>query len=315
MRTFATYFAALTAAFTFAISAVMQQRAARQVPEDEALRPGMVKNLLHRRAWLAGVGTMILAYVLQAIALGFGDVAVVEPIVASELIFAVPIAVRRAGERPGRREWVGIVLAAGGVATFLIAARPVGGVTDPDALHWVYGFAPWAAIGAVLVLIARAPEGPRRAGLLGAAAGVSFGLLSLITKSAIGVLTHHGFVGFVTTWQTWILLVVGAGGFFVSQSAYQAAPLASSLPIMDAVEPISAVVLSGFVLGEHVSLAPLDVAVEIAGALATVTGIFLLGRSPLVLSIYESTERRKERGEPARRGADTSTESGVAAST
>ena len=297
MRTFVTYIAALAAAFTFALSAVAQQRSAREVPEEETLRPSMVKDLLKRRTWLLGVGTMVLAYVLQAIALGFGDVAIVEPIVASELIFAVPLAVRRAGKRPGPREWTGVVLAAAGVGAFLIAASPTRGNTTPSIVHLLYGFGPWIIVFVALVLLARGPEGPRRAGLLAAAAGVSFGLLSLLTKSGVSVLTRHGVAALVSTWQPWVLLLIGAAGFLVSQSAYQAAPLASSLPIMDALEPISAVVLAAYVLNERISLAPIDVAVELVGAVATVTGIFLLGRSPLVLAIYETTERSKKRGE------------------
>lgn len=293
MDTLVAYVAALAGAITFALSAVLQQASAREVPEEESLSTGMVADLLRRRVWLAGVGAMVLAYLFQAAALGFGPVALVEPIIVTELIFAVPIAVRQAGKRPGVREWAGMILAAAGVGAFLIAASPSGGTPTPTPLHWLYGFLPWAGISAVLLVVARGPESPKRAGLLAAAAGISFGLLSLVTKSGVSVLTHGGLLGLLESWQPWVLIPLGIGGFLVSQSAYQAAPLASSLPIMDTVEPISAVLFGYYVLGERISLSPVDIAVELTGAIATVVGIFLLGRSPMVLAIYESTERSK----------------------
>lgn len=301
MHTFAAYLAALLAAFTFAMSAVLQQESARKLPDEESLSPKMAAELVRDRSWLAGVGAMVGAYLLQAIALGFGPVAVVEPIIVTELIFAVPIAVRHAGKRPGLREWSGMVLAAAGVGAFLIAAHPSGGQVTPALVRWGYGFVPWAVVAALLVALARGPEGPRRAGLLAAAAGVTFGLLSLLTKSMIGVLTHHGFASMLASWQPWVVLSVGALGFLISQSAYQAAPLASSLPIMDTIEPITAVVLAAYVLRERVSLSTADLAVETAGMAATAAGVFLLGRSPLVLAIYEAGEQKKKRGRGRRR--------------
>lgn len=301
MHTLVAYLAALLAAFTFAMSAVLQQESARKLPEEDSLSPKMAVDLVRDRSWLAGVGAMVGAYLLQAIALGFGPVAVVEPIIVTELIFAVPIAVRHAGRRPGLREWSGMLLAAAGVGAFLVAAHPAGGQATPSILRWGYGFVPWAVVATLLVLASRGPAGPRRAGLLAAAAGVTFGLLSLLTKSMIAVLTHHGFVSMLTSWQPWVVLTVGALGFLVSQSAYQAAPLASSLPLMDTIEPIVAVVLAAYVLREGISLSAADLAVETVGMLGTVVGVFLLGRSPLVLAIYEAGEQRKKRGRGGRR--------------
>lgn len=300
MRLLAAVAAALAAAITFAVSAVLQQRSAQEVSDADAFRPRLMLALLRQPLWIAGVATMDLAYLFQVVALAFGPVAVVEPVVASELIFAVPLAVRHAGRRPGLREWSGMLACAGGVSAFLLAAQPSGGGTHPAPWRWLIGFLPWSVAFAGLVIAGRChPDGTRRAALLGAAAGTSFGLLSLVTKSGVALLGAHGFVAVLTSWQPWVLLAVGAAGFFVGQSAYQAAPLASSLPVMDAVEPIAAVVLSAFVLHENISLSPGALSVEAVAAAATVGGIFLLGRSPLVLAIYASTERARH-DEPSR---------------
>ena len=286
---------ALLAAVVFACSAVLQQRSARSVPEEKSLTLGLLRALWSNRGWLAGVGAMLAAYGLQVLALALGPVALVEPLIATEIVFAVHVAIHLAGQRPGPREWAGMVIAAGGIGAFLVGADPARGLSHATTEHWLVGALPWAVAVVALLAGARGPETPRRAGLLAAAAGVTFGLFSLVTKAALGQLAQHGMAGLSTSWEPEALLVLGLGGFLIGQSAYQAASLASSLPIMDAIEPISAVLLAAYVLDEHLSLSATGLTLEALGAVGAVGGIFILGRSPLVLVLYASTERDKQR--------------------
>ncbi|MDA8288632.1 MAG: hypothetical protein M0014_09290 [Actinomycetota bacterium] len=99
----------------------------------------------------------------------------------------------------------------------------------------------------------------------------------------------------IESWLPWALFVLGALGFFIGQSGFQVALLASSLAVMDALESISAGALSGLVLGKQVQFAPHHLLGELLGAGAVVVGLLLFGRSPLVLAIYESTERDRRR--------------------
>src|SRR5690348_12116202 len=81
--------AALAAAVAFALAAVFQQEAARTADPDSSLSPRLLLILLRRPRWLAGVGLLLCGYGLQALALVNGPVALVQPIVATELAFAV----------------------------------------------------------------------------------------------------------------------------------------------------------------------------------------------------------------------------------
>jgi drug/metabolite transporter (DMT)-like permease len=305
--------AAIGAAMTFAGSAVEQQKAAATAPEDASLKPRLVLDLAHRRPWLLGIGGMIVAYVLQAVALGFSDVSLVEPVVATELVFAVPLAIRARRQHPGVREWAGCALVAGGVATFLISAHPGAGHPHAGAATWLLALLP--AVGAVagLLVLARGPQTRARAMLLGAAAGIANGMVALVTKS-FTVQLGHGVPGAFASWQLYTIFAFGAAGFLFAQSAYQAAPLANSLPVMDALEPLSSIVIAAGVLGEYVDLTPLHVVFELVGAVAALGGVWLLGRSPVVLSIYEQQQERREgTGEPRRTDAPAGGESGAAA--
>lgn len=278
---------ALAAACTFAVSAVLQQHAARLVPASESLTFRLFAGLLRQPVWIAGTGSLILGYILQAVALSLGDVSFVAPIIVTELIFAVPLAARSEHRRPGRREWIGAGCVVTGVGIFLSVASPHGGHPNPAAVVWILMIASCAAVVAFAVLLARGAMAPRRAALLAVAAGVTFGLLAVITKSVTYVANRET-LGLLLSWQLYALLAVGAFGFLFSQTAYQAASLRNSLPVIDALEPTVAVLAASAAFGEHLAHDPASLAVELLGAAIAFAGVFLVGRSSLVLSIYQS---------------------------
>lgn len=196
-------------------------------------------------------------------------------------------------QRLGVEEWVGVVLVAAGVMGFLLASDPTGGRAGADAGRWLLAMLLALSAIAALLVVGRGPQTRARAQLLGAAAGIANGVVALITKSFVAE-RGRDLPGVFASWQLYVLIGFGAAGFLFAQSAYQAAPLAESLPVMDLLEPLSSVVLAVGVLGEHVALAPLHAGIELAGVAAAIAGVVLLGRSPLVLSIYEHQQEHRE---------------------
>jgi len=298
----------LLASLFFSVSSVLQQQVARRAPESESLSVRLLLDLVRKPAWVAGILFAIAAFVCQAVALAFGPVAVVEPLICLELVFALPLAAwmrrrREDGDEQlprhlGPREWLGAGCVAGGVASFLASSAPSGGRPEPSLVTWGEVALPALLLAASGLVLARGPETPRRAMLLAGSAGVCFSLLALVTQSFVALISTGGLDGALASWQPYILLCLGATGFTIAQSAFQSAPLAVSLPVIDSVEPTVAVVLAGFAFGQRLDTAAAAVAVEVGGALLAVAGIWLLGRSPLVLSIYEQQQARKERTGP-----------------
>lgn len=284
---------AVLAAATFALSAALQQRAARQEPEKVALSWRLIADLVRNRLWVAGMGCVLVGYVLQAAAFNFAPIAAVEPVVGIEIVFALPLAARLRHLRLGRREWLGAACVVGGVAAFLALSEPAGGNTAPGLVRWGLVAAPVAALVVAVALVGRARRDSKKAPLLAVSAGLSFGLLALFTQSLVHLISSHGVLGALESWQLYALAVTGPAAFTVAQSAYQAGPLAMSLPILDSIEPVSSVVVAALVFSQHVSVLPAHLAGELAGATLAVTGIFLLARSPLVLSVYRETEKER----------------------
>src|SRR3984957_12539991 len=276
---------ALVAAICFAAAAVLQQRAASLVPASESVRLRLLLDLAKHPVWLTGIGLMIAAYVAQAVALAFDDVAFVEPLIAMELVFALPFAVQSQHRHPTWREWAAAGGVVAGVGLFLSTGVPAGGTSDPGPVVWALIGLPCA--GAVLVLLAAAARtrSAKRAAFLAGAAAICFALLALLTKS-LTFLLGKGVTATVTAWQPYALVAVGIVGFLFSQSSYQAASLESSLPIIDTVEPGLATVLGLVGFREHVPVDVASLAVEALGALLAIAGVYVLGRSALLVEAY-----------------------------
>ncbi len=277
---------ALLAAVSFAFAAVMQQESTQTVSAEKSLHVGLLLDLLHRPKWLLGGLSMLAGFGLQAVALAFGPVAVVQPIVVLELAFAIPFGIFRRCRRAGYREWAGILAVVSGVTIFLLSAQPGKGIQNPPTTDWVASLVPVVAVAALAVVVGGARRGPTRAMFLGSAAGLAFGILSVLTKAVTHLLSINLGRAFVT-WQVYAAIAVGIAALVVSQSAYQAGPLAYSMPFVGVLEPLVAVVIGDVVLGEQVRLTETQFALELAAAAVACAGIILLTTSQTVLSIYE----------------------------
>ena len=285
--------AALGAAISFAFAAVLQQESTQSVSEDKSLTVGLLTELVRRRKWLLGGACLLTGFGLQAVALAYGPVALVQPIVVTELAFAIPLGILRRHRRAGRQEWAGIACVMVGVSIFLLAASPGGGIQEPSNADWLASLVPVGVVAAIAVGFGAARRGPKRAMFLGAAAGLSFGVLAVLTKAVTHLLSTDLARAFVT-WQVYATIAVGIAALIVSQSAYQAGPLAYSMPFVGLLEPLIAVVIGDTVLGEQVRLSPSLFVVEILAAAIACIGIVLLTTSPTVLSIYEERATMEE---------------------
>lgn len=286
--------AALLGATSFAGAAVLQQEATQSVPEEDALKLRLLLELLRRRKWVAGVALMVVGYGLQGVALAFGPVALVQPVIVTELAFAIPLAMWRRRKQPRRRDWIGIFLVLAGIATFLVVADPAAGIADPSMRVWLLSVLPVTAPLAVAIVAATRLHGPSRAMLLGAAAGMAFGLLAVLTK-ALTHLIRQNPARVPASWQLYVVIALGVFALVLSQSAYQAGPLAFSMPFVGVLEPVVAVVIGYTALNEEVHLSLGLFALEAAAAAAAAAGILLLSTSPVVLSIYEDSRRERSR--------------------
>ncbi|MFI6650651.1 DMT family transporter [Streptomyces sp. NPDC050529] len=271
---------AVSAACCLGFGFVLQQAAASHAPRRDYLSPRLLLDLMRVRSWLAGIGLMVCGMVLGALALGKGEVSVVEPLLATNLLFAMALSRHRTGQRLGRQGWSGLWLLAGGVAAFLVAGEPKGGQAVSSPLrHWlVIG----VVVGLALLLTAFAKQSRSAVSpaLLAVAAGLLYGLQDALTRVSGQRLSDDGWAALVMSWQPYAVLVLGVTGLILVQSAFETGPLRMSLPALTAAQPLAGIACGIGFLGDQVRTDTGALAWQAAGLAAIVGGIVLLGLHP-----------------------------------
>jgi drug/metabolite transporter (DMT)-like permease len=269
---------ALLAAVFLAIGIVVRQRATLDVPAEHGVSSVMFLTLVRRPLWWAGTAAAVAGYVFQALALANGSLLLVQPILVSALLFALPMSARLAHRRVTRAEWAWALLLTAALAVFVVLAKPTPG--DYEASLKTSAVGAVVCTGAVLACVGVAVRsvGWRRAVLLAVAVGVLCGVVAVLTKLVMHLLTHEGAMAVVTTPVLYLLALLGVVATLLQQSAFHAGSLQTSVPTMLTLEPVIAVLLGAIVLGEQLDLGRWDAVAIGVAALAMAAGTIALGR-------------------------------------
>ncbi|MEV0248254.1 DMT family transporter [Nocardia sp. NPDC050712] len=273
---------AVVAALLFAVAAVAQQRAAAAVPAGTGLMGALIRN---PRWWAALVGDGG-GYAMQVAALALGPVLLVQPILVSALVFALPLAARLNGRRISARTWATAVALVAALACFLLIGDPTDGNTTAPLGDWVWPLALLLGFVALAVLVGRGGDPARCALLFGAAGGSLFGLGSALTACVAGQF-DRGVLALLTNWQTWALVAAGVAGFYLQQRAFHVGPLAASLPAITVAEPLAAAFVGLTVLDERLRTTGL-------GFLAVAVAVIVMCVTTIRLSRTQAEESTRE---------------------
>ncbi|MFC8382895.1 DMT family transporter [Nocardia sp. NPDC057272] len=243
----ATIACALIAAMLIALGAVAQQRAAAAVPEGTSLLGGLLRS----PRWWSGIVGDTGGYAMQVLALAFGAVLVVQPILVSALVFALPLSARLNGQRITARAAATALILVAALALFLIVGDPTAGEDTAPFREWLVPLA--ILLGVVVAAAVAGLTISSRSGqalALGLAGGALFGTAAALTDRVV-TLFGDGIGAVLGGWQTWTLVAAGLLGVYLQQRAFQAGPLSASLPAATIAEPLAAAFLGLTALDEH----------------------------------------------------------------
>ncbi len=269
----------LLSAFLDALSNVLQQHEAEQVPDEQALRPSLLFSLARRGRWLAGLGVDAGGYATYAAALAIGAVSFVQPIISVSIPISLLLGARLYHRQLLRFDMVAAFLLCAGVAMFLYETDPASGLSVAPFGRWMIAGPVCLAVFALCVGSARVVGAASRAALLGVAAGTSFAVGAVLTKSFVDYL-GQGVFAWVPHWEPYAMAACSITGFLVVQSAFQTGSLGASVGGMGAAQPVVAVVLGVVLLDERVDIAsPFHGVVVLLSLVAAITGILALARA------------------------------------
>ena len=255
---------ALASALFAAASSILQHHSARRAPDGRTHR--LIGHLVTRPLWITGLAAGFLGLILHVVALADGQLAVVQPLLISGVLFALPISAVLEGRRPSGREWLLALVLVAGLAMFLLAARPSVGRVDVDADVLAWSTVTVSAVIVAIALLGMRWANQHRCALLGTAAGVGYGLVAALLKQATAVY-RTGFLHLMTDWPLYTLILVGAAAIGLTQMAYRAGPLAKSMPALTVTDPAASVALGVLAFQERLAGGPLAIALQVIGFL------------------------------------------------
>src|SRR5689334_15598467 len=247
----------------------------------------LIIRLARQPTWLLGIAAMIGGFVFQLTALHFGELGLVQPILAAELLFVFGYLAVAGSRQPNLRDWLAVAGMSAGIGVFLRLAAPSGGRLHAPGSSWL--LAGLITGGVVLAALAvayglrgrRGASRSRRAAVLGSATGISWGFMAAVIKELSSHLSD-GIEALVTSWSLYLLLAAGAATMLLAAQALASGPLAASQPGFTILDPLTASLLGVFLFGEHIRTGAGALAGEALALAVVIAGAATLSRSRLL---------------------------------
>ena len=289
---------ALLAAVCFALAATLWQKAALSLSGVSFRHPTSFLVLLGQWVWLLGLAAQIVGVVLQAAALDRGRVSIIQPLLVTTVIWALPLGYFLTHQTVGRREILGAAIIVVGLVGFASFGDPAAGIQDAPNADWAIAVVLIGLACVALLLFANRGNLSTRAAVLGTVAGMLYGLSATLMKPVVENLHTDGLVDVVASWEFWIWAAAGVIGFLFQQLSLSTGKLVPSVATVSVANPVISVLLGALVLQERLDRNPPWHAVVASAS---------LGRGPVRRGGHLLRPREGAgddlAGEPGRRGA------------
>ncbi|WP_329103667.1 DMT family transporter [Micromonospora sp. NBC_01699] len=264
----------LASALFFAFSSALEQHAAKQEKPTRAGDPRLLIRLLHRPLWLFGGIPDVIGTGLQAVALRFGPLALVEPLLMSGLFMAIPLEAALEKRRPHRKDLILAGVGIIGLAAFLVTANPRAGVSQPSTMAWLGVGGVVGGLIAICLLVAWRTRDAHRGTLLGIATGLLYAVAAALLKTISEDLTKHPWT-LLAHWHVYALFLVGLAALILNQNAYQSGPIAAPLTAITLLDPFGGIVIGVTAFHETLSTDGPRLVIEIIAVIFMIVGISL----------------------------------------
>jgi uncharacterized membrane protein len=255
---------ALIAAFCFALAATLQQRGALDLPTISLADPKSLVRLAGNVTWLVGTLVLVTGYLFQAGALDRGRLAVIQPLLVTTIVFALPLGYFLTKQHVGRREVIGAIVILIGLALFVYYGDPAGGKENASNSQWALAIGVLIGVSAALFVFGRGGDLSMRAAVYGTVAGIMFGLSSALTKPTLEYL-HESIGTMLSHWETYALLIAGVGGFVLQQVSLGTGRLAPSVATVSVANPVVGILIGILLFDERLSRPAWQVVVAVIG--------------------------------------------------
>jgi drug/metabolite transporter (DMT)-like permease len=275
---------ALVAACLFALAAALQQKGVLNLPTISLADPMSLVRLVGERTWLIGTLALFTGYLFQAGALDRGRLSIIQPLLVTTVVFALPLGYFLTRQHVGRREVVGAAVIIIGLGLFVYFGDPAGGNDNASNTQWAITIGLLLAVSVLILVVGSGGGLSMKAAVYGTVAGVLFGLSSALTKPTLTYL-HQSVGTMLSHWECYALAVAGVLGFVLQQVSLGTGRLAPSVATVSVANPLVGILIGVLVLDERFSRPGWHVLLAVAGL-----GLALVGA--VVISL--ARDARKE---------------------
>ena len=258
----------------FAVAATLQQKGALAL----GLSPDSLRSfakLVASKWWLVGSIALLIGYVVQAIALDHGRLAIIQPLLVTTVVFALPLGYFLTAQEVGRRQIVGAAVVVVGLAMYAVFGDPAGGNENAPNGEWAIALGILGAVCVILYVAARRSDSVRQAAYYGVVSGILFGVSACLVKPTLEMLHDGGVDTVLSHWEFYGMAITGVVAFALQQVSLAAGYLATSVATVSVSNPIVSVGLGIFLFDErlerpawHVVVAVCGLALAMLGAVA-----------------------------------------------
>jgi len=270
---------ALACAFVANLGFFFKYRGANSVARVQVRHPLRSARRLYSSKWFAlGMVVATASWGLHVAALALAPMSVIQVSLAAGVVFIAVMAERLFGFQVGRRQWIGLTLTAAGLVMLGLTLPALHGAHSQFSQAAMISFeAGLFGLGGLLIM------GPRMGGpvehhgvMLGAAAGILFGVSDTSIKALTGITGAHGMLGLVLS--PWLAVAVLASivAFYASARALQDGEAVPVIAVTGAAANIAGIAGGIIVFGDPMAASPLGIVLEaLAFVLVIVAGTLM----------------------------------------
>jgi drug/metabolite transporter (DMT)-like permease len=285
---------AAVAALITQVGFLLRHRGAVEAPDVDVRRPlGSAAALFRSKWWTIGYALAVVAYICHVAALTLAAMSLVQAVLAGGLVLLAVLAERFFGFQLQRRQWVGVILTAVGLAMLAITGEARSGQDSADySIAAMLAFeTALVALGVVLIMSCRNEERKDQHGvLLGLAAGLLFTTTHVAVKALTGKIDTTVAEVLVSPYL-YIAILGGVAAFFASARSLQIGPAVPVIAVTSIAGNASAIPAGIIVFGDPVGHDTLVVAVRMVAFLLVIAAAALI---PAPVRIARRRRRRRQ---------------------
>lgn len=259
--------------------AVTAQHVASQRERGRRHGWARLRFVLRQPLWWAGGLGLVGSLLFQALALNFGSLSLVQPLLISEIVLALVLRRLFAGQSISPASWWAGSLTVLALGLFLILAHPGRGSTSATPAAWREVLVGAASAMALLVVVAVKRSERVAAGCWGTITAIAWALEATLIRSTTQSIVGHGYLGALTHWPLYGFALVGIIGLAAEQTALHVGPLSVAQSCIVIVDPLVSILFGVLLFHEAWPRAGATLGASIAALVVVMLGAGVLMRT------------------------------------